>query len=100
MDYEVRWPGPALAELEALVEYIAKRSPDTAQRVGEALFNHVRILRSFPNIGPVYRVDARGTIRQITYKTYRIFYRVFEADKYVRVLAVRHGSRDETINLD
>lgn len=99
MDYQVIWTEPAVADLQAITAYIARRSPTAAERVGSAILRHVEILCTFPYIGPVYPRSRSGAIREILCKKHRIFYRVNEADKQVLILTVWHGSRDEPPSL-
>lgn len=95
MGYAIVWTEPAVADLEAICAYIAERNLTAAQRIGQAIVAHAEILRSFPYIGPVYPPGSRGPHREITYKNYRIFYRVSEEIKQVEILTVWHGARAE-----
>jgi toxin ParE1/3/4 len=75
MAHEIVWTEPAMADLEAIVTYIAEQSRANAERVGLNILGHAEILASFPYIGPVYDSGSWGRCREITYKSYRIFYR-------------------------
>lgn len=46
---------PALDDLAESVRFIAEDNPDAAVRVGDEIVNHVAILATFPEIGPVFR---------------------------------------------
>ena len=100
MGYEIVWTDNAGADLDAILDYIAASSPETSQRVGEALVEHVEILRTFPSIGPTYPQGSRANRRQILYKKYRILYRILEETRRVEILAVWHGARREPIDRD
>ena len=63
--------------------------------MGHGILDHVRILSSFPLIGPTYPRGARGSLREIVFRSYRIFYDVSEAARGVEVLHVWHGARAE-----
>ena len=63
--------------------------------MGRGILDHVRILATFPFIGPAYPRGARGPLREIVYRNYRIFYDVPEAERRVEILHVWHGARDE-----
>ena len=95
MDFQVIWSEQALADLHAICAYIAQHNPNAAPRVGKGILDHVRILSSFPFIGPAYPRGARGPLREIVFRPYRIFYDVSEASKRVEILHVWHGARDE-----
>ncbi len=95
MDYQVIWSEQALADLRDICAHIASHNPDAASRVGKGILDHVRILSSFPFIGPAYPRGTRGSLREIVFRPYRIFYDVSEASKRVEVLHVWHGAREE-----
>jgi plasmid stabilization system protein ParE len=94
-EYQVVWAEPALADLQAIISYVARQSQAGAERVRSSILNHVDILGSFPLIGPVYPRDRRGRAREIVCGQYRIFYRVDESAKRVEILTVWHGARRE-----
>ena len=47
----VLWAGPALRELEAALDYIAKDNPEAAGRLGRKLHAAVGRLAEFPDSG-------------------------------------------------
>lgn len=93
MDFEVAWTDPALADLHEIVAYISRDDPAAAQRVGNAIIDHVETLGSFPFIGPAYPRGSRSRQREIVCGNYRIFYRVSEQQKLVEILTIWHGAR-------
>lgn len=95
MDYQVIWTDTAIADLNDLCTYIAQDNPRAAERVGRGLLDHVRILATFPFIGPAYPRGARGPLREIVFRPYRIFYDVSEEARRVEILHVWHGARRE-----
>lgn len=64
MDFKVIWSDEAIGDLHDLCSYIAQRDPDAARRMGHGILDHVRILASFPFIGPTYPRGADGPLRQ------------------------------------
>jgi plasmid stabilization system protein ParE len=76
MDFKVIWSDAAIADLRDSCSYIARRDPQAAGRMGRGILDHVRILATFPFIGPAYPRGARGPLREIVYRNYRIFYDV------------------------
>ena len=72
MDFKVVWTEPALIELEDLVRFIAADDPAAAVRVGDEILDHVELLKTFPEIGPVSRRRAVLHVRQITCRPFRI----------------------------
>jgi toxin ParE1/3/4 len=95
MDFKVIWSDAAIADLRDICSYIARHDPQAAQRMGRGILDHVRILGSFPLIGPAYPRGARGSLREIVFRSYRIFYDVSETARSVEILHVWHGAREE-----
>jgi plasmid stabilization system protein ParE len=95
MDYQVIWSDAAIADLHDICAYIARDNPPAALRLGQGILAHARILGTFPLIGPAYPRGARGKLREIVYRPYRIFYDVDEEQQRVEILHVWHGAREE-----
>ena len=95
MDFKIVWSDAAIADLQDIWTYIARHDLEAASRIGRGIIAHVRILAAFPFIGPTYPHGARGTLREIVYRSYRIFYDVSEQSLCVEILHVWHGARDE-----
>ena len=95
MDYQVIWSDAAIADLHDICTHIAHHNPDAAKRMGQGILDHVRILISFPFIGPTYPRGTRGPLREIVFRPYRIFYDVSEDSGRVEILHVWHGAREE-----
>ena len=53
MDFQIRITGAALADFEEILNYSCANFPATAERFGNAILNHVDLLRRFPYIGCV-----------------------------------------------
>ena len=99
MGFRIIWTEPALCDLEGLVRFIAQDDKQAAIRVGDEIVDHVAILETFPEIGPIYRQRPGGTIRQITCRPFRIFYRVYHEDHCVQIIHVWHGARQDPGNM-
>ena len=95
MDFKVIWTDSAIADLEEICEYIASNDRTASRRVGRGILDHVKILESFPFIGPAYPRRSSGTIREIVFRNYRIFYEVSDKPKSVYILRIWHGARGE-----
>ena len=95
MDYKIIWSDAAIADLHDICSYIARHDSQAAQRIGRGILEHVRILASFPFIGPTYPRGSRGSLREIVFRSYRIFYDVSESPGCVEILHVWHGARGE-----
>ena len=95
MDFKVIWTESAIADLRDLCDYIARDNPQASEKTGRGILNHVKILETFPFIGPAYPRGSSGMIREIVYGNYRIFYEIAQETKAVDVLRVWHGARNE-----
>jgi toxin ParE1/3/4 len=86
----IRWTHPALADLEAIGDFIARDNPPAAQRIVLSLVASIDSLRDHPNLGRPGRLT--GTRELVVAGTpYIVPYRVRGDD--VEVLAVFHGAR-------
>ena len=86
----IRWTGSALADLEAIGDFIALDSAVAAQRMAAGLAASVDALRDHPNLGRPGRLT--GTRELVVSGTpYVVPYRVLGDD--VQILAVFHGAR-------
>ena len=95
MDFKIIWSDAAIEDLRSILSYIAKQDPQAAIRMGDGILSHTQILQSFPFIGPNYPRGVKGSLREIVFRNYRIFYDVSEDTKTVEILHVWHGARQE-----
>ena len=95
MDFKIIWSDAAISDLQDICSYIAQHDLQAAGRIGRGILDHVRILASYPFIGPAYPRGVKGTLREIVFGSYRIFYDVGEDSRSVEILHVWHGAREE-----
>lgn len=93
MGWTIIFAPQAIADLEAVVRFIAKDDPITAERIGNALIDRVAILENFPLLGSPYA--KRPGVRKLVSRPYIIYYRVRESSKAVDILRYWHGARSE-----
>ncbi|MBS0562526.1 MAG: type II toxin-antitoxin system RelE/ParE family toxin [Proteobacteria bacterium] len=87
----LRYTAPALADLDAVLDYIAARSPQGARRVQARLKAVIALLASHPRIGA--RTDDPAIRRAVAMPyPYLVFYEV--GDDEIIIHAVRHAARD------
>ncbi len=87
----LRYTLPALADLSAILDYIAAHSPQGARRVQARIKALTDLLLLYPNIGR--RTDDPATRRMsITPYPYLVFYEATETELIIH--AVRHAARD------
>jgi len=85
------WTEPALADLEAIADYIALDSPTAARRLVGRAFESVERLERFPNSGKRPPELPRSLYREIVVTPCRVFYRV--EDNAVFLLCVMRSER-------
>jgi plasmid stabilization system protein ParE len=87
----LRYTRPALADLEAVLDTIAARSPQGARRVQARIQGVIALLTEFPFIGTRTNDPA---IRRMTTSPfpYLVFYEATDTELIVH--AVRHAARD------
>jgi plasmid stabilization system protein ParE len=72
---EVIWTEPALADLEAIADYIAVEDPAAAGAFVRRVFAHIGKLQKHPRLGPVPPELEGSRYRQIVEPPCRVFYR-------------------------
>lgn len=93
MDYQVIISGPAIDDLEEIVRFIAEDNPVAAARFGGKLIASVRHLAQFPRFGRIVPEQTDEKIREIIFKSYRIFYRVNDETRVVQIARFWHAAR-------
>ena len=91
MDFSIRITEAALANFEEILDYSWVSFPATAERFGNAVLNHLDLLKNFPYIGSP--VEGRPGVRQLVHTPILIYYRVDESQRVVKILHFWHGSR-------
>ena len=88
---KIRYTGPALADLEEVLDYIAAQSPIGARRVQTRIQTVIDVLSMHPHAGTRTNDPA---IRRMTTSPYPylVFYEVTDAE--IIIHAVRHGARN------
>lgn len=72
---EVVWSAPALADLEAIAEYIALENPGAASELVSRVVGHVEQLAEHPESGSRVPELRRSRYRQLVEPPCRVFYR-------------------------
>jgi plasmid stabilization system protein ParE len=91
VDFQIRITEAALADFEEILAYSWANFPATAESFGNAILNHLELLKTFPYIGSP--VKGEPGVRQLVHTPILIYYRVSESPKFVEILHFRHGSR-------
>lgn len=103
MAYRVELTPQAVSDIETAMDFIGQAAPTRLRRWFLGLMDTVNSLENMPERFPIApeSQEFRKEMRQAFYGKrtgiYRIIFRVYEqtsGDGVVRVLAIRHGSRD------
>ena len=87
----INWTEPALADLEAIHDFIARDSSHYATRFVRRLLEAVERLADLPMLGRIVP-EGDGRHREVFEPPYRIVYRV--ENDVVHVIRLIHGARD------
>lgn len=88
---EIAWSEPALADLDAVADYIALENPTAAAGLVQRIFQHVEQLAAHPKSGSTPPEFQNSRYRQIIEPPCRVFYRY--DGKTVFVLHVMRAER-------
>ena len=88
---EVIWTEPALADLEAIADYIAVENPTAAGEFVRRVLTHIDKLEQHPRLGPVSPELEESRYRQIVESPCRVIYR--EEGQKVFILHVMRSER-------
>jgi plasmid stabilization system protein ParE len=94
----VLWSDGAVAQLEAIHDYVAQTSPEYARRIVDKLTRRSIQIAAFPFSGRMLPEFEINDARELIEGSYRIIYLV-KVDR-IEVLAVMHGARDRLKPLD
>ena len=89
---KILWTEPAVKDIEAIRDYIARDSELYAASFIEKILFSVDTLVNLPDIGRKVPEADNPNIRELLFQKYRIVYRTLK--EIVQILAVVHGSRD------
>jgi addiction module RelE/StbE family toxin len=88
---KVAWSEPAVDDLEAAVEFIAKDSDAYARTLAQLVVGAAESLTAFPNRGHRLRDPQLERFRELIVGSYRLIYLV-EPER-VLIVGVLHGHR-------
>ena len=86
------WTKPAMADLEAIYDFIAKDSEYYASSFLESLILQPEKLVDFPEMGRIVPETDQADIRELIFQNYRIIYQL--DNETIIILTVIHGKRE------
>lgn len=83
----------AFSDLDRILSYIARSSPQNAVKVIDRLWAQMRALDQLPFRYPVHehRKDPAKSVRSMPVPPFVVYYRVDKVQRVVRILCVYHG---------
>ncbi len=93
MARKVIWSDEAIADLAALVRYIAEDRPLAAERFGRTVLDATRVLAVFPQSGRLVPEEGNPSVREIMVEPYRVIYEVNSDGQTVEILRIWHAAR-------
>jgi toxin ParE1/3/4 len=91
---KVLWTEAAIAQLEAIYNYVAQTSPEYARRIVDRLTKRSIQIAAFPFSGRIVTEYELNEVREIIESSYRVVYLIKEDEDQIEVLAVIHSSRE------
>jgi toxin ParE1/3/4 len=95
MGFKVILTPQSLNDLEEIVIFIAKDSPDRARIFGNELIDRALSTAILPERGRVVPEIREHFIREIIFGPYRIIYEIFPNQQTIYILRFWHGARGE-----
>lgn len=103
---EVIWTEPALADLEAIADYIAVENPAAAGEFVRRVFSHIDKLEQHPRLGHSPPEMEESRYRQIVEPPCRVFYRhegnkvfilhIMRSERLLKEANLKRGEHDES----
>ncbi len=88
---DVRWAIQASVDLDSIVEFINKDSPQYARLFVVDIFQAVDRIAEFPKSGRIVPEVNDPAVREIILGNYRLVYRLKQA--HAELLTIYHGAR-------
>jgi toxin ParE1/3/4 len=85
---KIIWSPLAITKVRKETQYIARDRPGAAANWAEGIFESVTRLAEFPESGRVLPELGRPDVREITYSSHRVIYRI--EGQSILILTVRH----------
>jgi toxin ParE1/3/4 len=89
---KIVWTEPAVTDLQAIVDYIARDSDVYASAMAERILIALDSLADFPRRGRTVPEAKNASVRELLVASYRVMYRTHLGA--VEILAIIHGARD------
>jgi plasmid stabilization system protein ParE len=93
MAFKVVWSQTAVGDLQEVVEFIARDSPDAAARLASLILEHIEAAASMPMSNRMVPERSEAAVREVILRPYRIIYAIDERQQQLQVLRIWHAAR-------
>jgi plasmid stabilization system protein ParE len=95
MAFEKDWSHAASSDLNRIVEYHDARDPDWTDAIVTAIMEKFDSLLDNPYLSPIHKLTRWGEVRVALAGSYRLFFRINEADQFVRLERILHAHQQD-----
>lgn len=94
--FKIFWDTKALEHLKEVLTYLEKQSPKASKIVKNAIVEKLKIIKTNPLIAEIDKLKdfPNNNFRAFVIYSYRVTYQIIFETKEIRVLRVRHTSRE------
>jgi len=96
VDFKLIWTESAIQDLGGIVRFISVRDgPEVARRIGFGIYQRAQILIRHPEAGPTLPEKQDARWRKLSFKSWKIAYRIDSGAKIIHVVRIWHAAQDE-----
>jgi plasmid stabilization system protein ParE len=94
--YTVIWERGALEEFKMILTYLHNQSLNASRIVKLKMLNRVELLKSNPRLAEADKLksDPNANFHAFVVFSYRLTYQIIEEEKRIRILRIRHTSKE------
>jgi plasmid stabilization system protein ParE len=97
--YTVIWEGKALEEFKTILTYLHNQSLNASRIVKLKMLDRVELLKSNPRLAEADKLKSHpnSNFHAFVVFSYRLTYQIMEEEKLIRILRIRHTSKEHLI---
>jgi plasmid stabilization system protein ParE len=96
VDFKLIWSESSIEDLGAIVRFIALRDgSERARQIGFGIYDRAQILAGQPEAGSILEEKRESGWRKLSFKSWKIAYRIDRDARAVYVVRVWHASLNE-----
>lgn len=96
LKYKIIWDRGALEEFRSILFYLQNQSSNASRIVKLTLFDRLELLKINPSLAEVDRLKNEPNLNfhAFVFFSYRVTYQIIEDKNLIRILRVRHTSKE------